>query len=100
VPDHHRKEVDDMTGNSTAAGREAFDESLLKCVADINKMLPGLGRRYDMTVIMSAMAEHVGSALKALMLKNLCDAQQAHQIIKNIESSAFVQPPAEPKTEG
>ena len=88
-----------MTGNSSAAGHGAFDESLVACVEDINKLLPELGRRYDMTVIMSALAEHLGSALKVLMLRKICDARQAQQLIKNIESSAFLRKPAQPETE-
>ena len=89
-----------MTGNSSTAGHGAFNQSLLECVADINKLLPGLGRRYDMTVVMGALAEHLGSALKVLLLKKVCDARQVHQVIKNIESSAFPQKSAQPKAEG
>jgi hypothetical protein len=88
-----------MTGNSNTAAHGAFNQSLLECVEDINKLLPGLGRRYDMTVIMSALAEHLGSALKVLMLKKVCNAQQVQQVIQNIESSAFPQKPAQPKAE-
>jgi inhibitor of KinA sporulation pathway (predicted exonuclease) len=89
-----------MTGNSSTAGHETFDESLLACVEDINKLLPGLSRRYDLTVIMTALAEHVGSALKVLMHKQVCDARQAQRVIKNIESSAFLRKPTPPKAEG
>ena len=89
-----------MTGNSSTAEYGAFNQSLLECVEDINKLLPGLGRRYDMTVIMGALAEHLGSALKVLLLKKVCDARQVHQVIKNIESSAFPQKSAQPKAEG
>jgi hypothetical protein len=88
-----------MTGNSSAARHGAFDESLLACVEDINKLLAELGRRYDMTVVMGALCEHLGSALKALMLRNICDARRAQQLIKNIESSAFLRKPAQPETE-
>ena len=88
-----------MTGNSSTAGHGAFNQSLLECVADINKLLPGLGRRYDMTVIMGALAEHLGSALKVLLLKKVCDARQVHQVIKNIENSAFLKKSAQPKPE-
>ena len=89
-----------MTGNSSAAEpSEAFNASLLQCVEDINKLLPGLARRYDMTVIMSALAEHVGSALKALLQKKVCDTRQVHQVIKNIENSAFLKKSAQPKPE-
>ena len=89
-----------MTGNSSTAGHEAFDASLLACVEDINKLLPGLSRRYDLTVIMTALAEHVGSALKVLMHKQVCDALQARRVIKNIESSVCLGKPAPPKAEG
>ena len=89
-----------MTGNSSAAEpSEAFNVSLLQCVEDINKLLPGLARRYDMTVIMTALAEHVGSALKALLQKKVCDTRQVHQVIKNIETSAFLKKSAQPKPE-
>jgi hypothetical protein len=88
-----------MTGNSNAAGHGTFDENLLACVEDINKLLAKLGRRYDMTVIMSALTEHLGSALKVLMLRKICDARRAQQLITNIESSAFLGKPAQPETE-
>ena len=78
-----------MAVNSSATEPGTFDESLVACVADINELLPHLGRRYDMTVIISALAEHVGSALKVLMLRNICDVRQVRQVIKNIEQSAF-----------
>jgi hypothetical protein len=84
-----------MAVNSSATEPGTFDESLVACVADINELLPPLGRRYDMTVIISALAEHVGSALKVLMLRNICDVRQVRQVIKNIEQSAFA-----PKTTG
>jgi hypothetical protein len=88
-----------MTGNSSAAGHGTFDENLLACVEDINKLLAKLGQRYDMTVIMSALTEHLGSALKVLMLRKICDARRAQRLIENIESSAFSGKPAQPETE-
>jgi hypothetical protein len=88
-----------MTGNSSAAGHGAFDESLVACVEDINKLLAELGRRYEMTVIMSALCEPLGSALKVLMLRKICDARRALQLIKNIESAAFLRKSAQPGTE-
>ena len=71
-----------MAANSSATEPGTFDESLVACVADINELLPPLGRRYDMTVIISALAEHVGSALKVLMLRNICDVRQVRQVIR------------------
>ena len=78
-----------MTGNSSTAGRETFDASLLACVEDINKLLPGLSRRYDLTVIMTALAEHVGSALKVLMHKQVCDALQARRADAEARAAAL-----------
>ena len=88
-----------MTGNSNAAAPETFNESLLECVEDINKLLPRLGRRYDMTVVMSALAEHVGSALKVLLMKKVCDAQQVRKVLDNIETSTFLRKSAQAKAE-
>ena len=79
-----------MAVNSGATDLGAFDESLVACVADIAELLPQLVRRYDMTVVLSALAEHVGSALKILMVRNVCDARQARRVIQNIEDSAFL----------
>jgi hypothetical protein len=89
-----------MTGNSSAAAPETFNESLLECVEDINKLLPRLGRRYDMTVVMSALAEHVGSALKALLMRKVCDAQQVRKVLDNIETSTFLRKSTQAKAEG
>jgi hypothetical protein len=86
-----------MAGNSSAEGQEAFQKSLLECVQDINKLLPGLSSRYDVTVIIGAMAEHVGAALQVLLRKNLCDERQAGKVIEQIEGSAFIATPAEAK---
>ncbi|MGH8208027.1 MAG: hypothetical protein ACRETD_08770 [Steroidobacteraceae bacterium] len=89
-----------MTGNSSADAREAFEKSLLECVEDINNVLPGLSRRYDMTVIIGALAEHVGCALRVLMHENICDARQARLAITHMEGSAFVRKTAQLKPQG
>jgi len=89
-----------MAANSSATEAGAFDENLVACVADINELLPPLGHRYDMTVIISALAEHVGSALKVLMLRNVCDVRQVRRVIQNIEQSAFAPKSPHPEAEG
>lgn len=89
-----------MTENPSTAGREAFQKSLLECVQDINEMLPGLSRRYDMTVIIAGLAEHVGAALQVLIRKNICDVRQAGRVIEQIEGSAFVRKGAQPRSQG
>lgn len=88
-----------MTGNSSAAAPENFNERLLDCVDDINKLLPGLGRRYELTVILSALAEHLGSALQVLLTRKVCNAQQVHQVLQNIETSTFLRKSAQAKAE-
>jgi len=83
-----------MAENSSAAGREAFEESLLECIQDINDILPGLRSRYDTMAIISALAEHVGSALRVLIRKKICDAGQARLAIRHIENSVFPSKPS------
>lgn len=70
--------------------RESFQNGLLACVRDINEVLPGLSRRYDMVVIISALAEHMGSALRILIRRKVCDARQARLAIQHIEGTAFL----------
>jgi hypothetical protein len=89
-----------MTEKVSAAGQEAFQKSLLECVEDISELLSGLRRRYEMTVIIGAMAEHVGAALQVLMRKNVCDVRQAGLVIQQIETSAFLPKTAELEAEG
>jgi hypothetical protein len=69
---------------------ESFESGLHACVRDINKVLPGLSRRYESIVIIGALAEHMGAALRILIRRNLCDARQARLIIKHIEWTAFL----------
>jgi hypothetical protein len=85
-----------MAGNPNATGHDAFAERVLVCVEDIGRLLPGLSRRYDMTVITGALAEQVGSALQALISKNVCHALQAAKTIEHIESAAFLQKTTQP----
>jgi hypothetical protein len=88
-----------MTVNARAEDMPGFHESLLACVEDINALLPGLSHRYEMPVIIDAMAEHVGSAVWVLLRKKLCDTRQAALIIKQLEGTAFMMAPEEAKAE-
>jgi hypothetical protein len=90
-----------MNRDAGAAGLAAFEQGILACMRDLDALLPDLASRYDRTVIVSAMAEHVGSALLALRRKKLCDDRQAEQAIQHLERAAFPPPrAAEPKAEG
>ena len=83
-----------MAENSSAAGREAFEKSLLVCIQDINEILPELRRRYDTMAIVGALAEHIGSALRVLIRKKICNAGQARLAIRHIENSVFPSKPS------
>jgi hypothetical protein len=85
-----------MREDAMDGGRESFQRGLLACVRDINKVLPGLSRRYDMVVIISALAEHMGSALRILIRRKVCDVRQARLIIQHIEGTAFLREKAQP----
>jgi hypothetical protein len=78
-----------MTDDAMTAGPDAFSQRIHACLDDIDAMLPDLARRYDMTVIMSAMAEHAGSALQILRRKKLCDDRQTELAIEHMERAAF-----------
>jgi hypothetical protein len=89
-----------MREDTGTNGREKFENGLLACVEDINKLLPELSRRYDMVVIISALAEHMGSALRILQRRKVCDATQARLVIKHIEGTAFLRNDAQHKASG
>ena len=78
-----------MTDEALTAGHGAFSKRIHACLADIDAMLPDLTQRYDMTVIMRAMAEHAGTALQILRRKKLCDDRQTRLAIEHIERIAF-----------
>jgi len=84
--------------------RESFGDGVIACAQDISKLLPSLTRRYDATIVVNALAEHVGSALRSLMRRKACDAEQARLVISRIENTAFLSrngrrtdPPATPE---
>jgi len=68
---------------------ESFAHSVLACVADLNtKVLPRLTSRYDSMVVVSALAEHVGSALRILLQRQIFDEEEARQVIARIRETA------------
>jgi len=88
-----------MAEQARAAGLDAFRDALDACLDDLNAILPDLTRRYDMTVVVSAMAELVGAALLALRRRKLCDDRQTGLAIERIEKRAFGPYPAQSKAE-
>jgi hypothetical protein len=68
---------------------EKFAEEVLACVDDLNAVLPRLAARYEDLVIVAALAEHVGGALRIFMHAGLCSPEQAHRVLKHVQDTAF-----------
>jgi hypothetical protein len=77
-----------MTGERLDGCLE-FHERVSDCVDDLNELLPGLSLRYDMPVVIGAMAEHVGLAIWALRHEKLCDMRHASLAVQHLEWLAF-----------
>ncbi|TLY81054.1 MAG: hypothetical protein E6K49_00860 [Gammaproteobacteria bacterium] len=75
----------------------SFGDGVRACVQDMNEILPRLNRRYHSMVIVSALAEHIGSALRILIQRQVCDADKARLLIRHIEATAFLSEGLAPK---
>jgi hypothetical protein len=70
---------------------ESFGRGVLACVADLNtKVLPHLTRRYDSLVVVTALAEHIGSALRILIRNKVCEPEEARAVIERVRATAFL----------
>lgn len=68
---------------------EKFAEDVLACVDDLNAVLPRLASRYEDLVIIAALAEHVGGALRIFMRAGICNPEQARRVLEHLEDTAF-----------
>jgi aminoglycoside phosphotransferase (APT) family kinase protein len=68
---------------------ERFAEDVLSCVDDLNAVLPRLAARYEDLVIIAALAEHVGGALRIFMHAGICSPEQARRVLAHVEDTAF-----------
>jgi hypothetical protein len=68
---------------------ERFAEDVLSCVDDLNRVLPRLATRYEDLVIVAALAEHVGGALRIFIQAGICSAEQARRVLEHVEDTAF-----------
>ena len=68
---------------------ERFAEDVLSCVDDLNRVLPRLARRYEDLVIIAALAEHVGGALRIFMQAGICSREQARRVLEHVADTAF-----------
>jgi len=70
---------------------EKFAEDVLACVDDLNVVLPSLAARYEDLVIIAALAEHVGGALRIFLRAGLCNSRQARRVLVHLEETVFAQ---------
>jgi aminoglycoside phosphotransferase (APT) family kinase protein len=68
---------------------ERFAENVLSCVDDLNAVLPRLAARYEDLVIVAALAEHVGGALRIFMHAGICSPEQARRVLSHVRDTAF-----------
>lgn len=68
---------------------EKFAEDVLSCVDDLNAVLPRLAARYEDLVVVAALAEHVGGALRIFMQAGICNPVQARRVLAHLEETAF-----------
>ena len=66
-----------------------FQRSLMACWQSIDALVLALAARYDLMVILSALAEHTGTGLQTLMQCSTGGAPQALHLISRMESNAF-----------
>jgi hypothetical protein len=66
-----------------------FQSRLLSCRQGIDVLVLGLAERYDLMVILKALAEHTGTGLQALVQRGTGGALQAQRLISRIENNAF-----------
>jgi hypothetical protein len=66
-----------------------FQSRLLACWQSIDALVFVLAERYDLMVILRALAEHAGVGLLALMQHRKGGALQALRIINRMEKNAF-----------
>jgi hypothetical protein len=66
-----------------------FESALFDCMDDFGLLLPGLAGRYDVMVVIRALAEHIGAAVQVLLKRQICDTTRARLLIKRIEGRAL-----------
>ena len=72
-----------------STAEERFAENVLCCVDDLNTILPRLAARYEDLVIIAALAEHVGGALRIFIQAGICSPEQARRVLAHVEDTAF-----------
>lgn len=68
---------------------ETFTSTVLACVEEINALLPQLAARYPDLVMVTALAEHVGGALRLCLRDAVCSPEQARQLLAHMDFATF-----------
>lgn len=76
-------------GTAMPSAEEKFAEDVLSCVEGLNAVLPAFASRYDELVLVAALAEHVGGALRIFMRAGMCSSDQARRVLRHMEETAF-----------
>jgi hypothetical protein len=71
----------------------SFGKSVLECGDELGRRLPALIRRYRRMVVVGAMAEHLGQALRTLLRRQICDASAVRRLLGRVESRALRRQP-------
>jgi hypothetical protein len=71
----------------------SFGKSVLECGEELRRRLPPLTRRYRRMIVVNAMAEHLGQALRTLLRRQICDASAVRRLLARIETRALRLPP-------
>ena len=75
--------------NSINSANAQFAADVRDCVAALNAALPGLAERYEELVMLAALAEHVGGALKIFLDGRYCSPEEARHVLRRLETTAF-----------
>jgi hypothetical protein len=76
-----------------SAAEDIFDAAVLACVEDVNTLLPELAARYSDLVMVAAIAEHVGGALRICIRNGTCTPEQARHLLDHMRATAFTGQP-------
>jgi hypothetical protein len=94
------KDDDSAVAGDGSDPQAEFPRRLLACWRGIDTLVLGLAERYDLMVILSALAEHTGIGLLALMKSRKGGALHALYLINRMEGRAFPDSEGEQHHEG
>jgi hypothetical protein len=75
--------------------KDRFERDVSACVKALNEHLPEIAARHTGTVLLAALAEHIGGALQILMSSGECSPERARQLLAELEQLVFAEPQRE-----